>query len=199
MVLQYCEVPLLPDVTGVSSSNPRSPMSALEEEIRKMFDRSHVGTDPIVIQEIIRSGNINHVDPRLIAAVVVAESSGNPLAISRQHAIGLMQINAKVWARKLDFARNNPFDPVTNIRLGVPILSNYLKRNRWLDTALASYVGDADMSEEATSTYVNRVIRIFEKAARTRVPRNPHLKSQTLRQAKLPSSKPQTVALNFAH
>ncbi|MDD5541766.1 MAG: transglycosylase SLT domain-containing protein [Acidobacteriia bacterium] len=129
--------------------------------------------DPILVHEMTSVGLANHIDPRLVAAIVVAESSGNTFAVSSQNAIGLMQINAKVWAKRLDFSRNNPFDPVVNLRLGVPILASCIKQYHWLDTSLAAYRGDVTYSQDDTGDYVDRVIRAYERTADQRVVRNP--------------------------
>jgi hypothetical protein len=156
----------LHNATAIRVSSDESIRAGMQEEdIRRIFARFQMPVDAKLIHEMTVVGMENQVDPRLVAAIIVAESSGNPLAVSNQRAIGLMQINAKVWARKLDFAKNNPFDPSVNLRLGVPILKECLKQYRWLDSALAAYVGDLDCSREETATYVNRVIRIFEKSS----------------------------------
>lgn len=166
---------------------PGSPQAAravnMEVQVHRIFERFHMQLDAALIHEMTLVGTSNGVDPRLIAAVVVAESSGDPLAISNQNSIGLMQINAKVWARKLNFTRNNPFDPATNLRMGVAILRACMDENRGLDAALAAYVGDPDNSKEDTMAYVDRVIRIFEKAANVGVVRSPGMRVTTRKEA----------------
>ncbi len=144
-----------------------------ERQIQQLFDRFHMPISLTLAHEMTVVGFANHVDPRLIAAIIVAESSGNPLAVSQQNAIGLMQINAKVWAQRLDFSKNNPFDPETNIRMGVPILQSCLERYHRMDAALAAYVGDPNGSGEETQAYVDRIIRIFERTSKTKVVRTP--------------------------
>lgn len=167
----------------------------LEGEVQHIFERFHMPIEGSLVHEMTLVGVADRVDPRLIAAVVVAESSGDPLAISHQNSIGLMQINARVWARKLDFTHNNPFDPSTNLRMGVPILRACMDESHGLDSALAAYVGDADSSREETVAYVNRVIRIFEKAASTKAPRT--LASRdSVRREPLPSEGLQAVTYN---
>jgi len=182
--------------TAIEATPPgTSQVIHLEREVHRIFERFHMPIDGSLIHEMTLVGVADRVDPRLIAAVVVAESSGDPLAISHQNSIGLMQINAKVWARKLDFTHNNPFDPSTNLRMGVPILRACMDEYHGLDSALAAYVGDADSSREETVSYVNRVIRIFEKAASIKVPRTltGHVSA---RREPLPSEGLQDVAYN---
>jgi soluble lytic murein transglycosylase-like protein len=170
---KVCVAPLRLATALVAGSPKAIREINLEGQVSQIFERFHMQVGANLIHELALAGNSNHVDPRLIAAVVVAESSGDPLAISNQNSIGLMQINAKVWARKLDFTRNNPFDPATNLRMGVVILRSCLDDYHWMDSALAAYVGDPDTTKEETVLYVDRVIRIFEKSASLRASRNP--------------------------
>lgn len=170
---KVCVAPLRSAVSMSTASNNGTDVIRMEAEIRRAFIRFQMPVDLFLVHEIALVGTGSQVDPRLIAAIVIAESSGNPFAISNQNAIGLMQINAKVWARKLDFSRNNPFDPAVNLRMGVPILAGCLKDYRWLDSALAAYLGDPTFAHDETMVYVNRVIRIYEKMGHLKVQRNP--------------------------
>jgi soluble lytic murein transglycosylase len=66
------------------------------------------------------------LDPRLVAAVVEAESKGRPRAVSRAQAYGLMQLRvptaSEVAGRKVGV--EELFDPVVNLDLGC----KYLRR-----------------------------------------------------------------------
>ena len=77
------------------------------------------------------------VDPALVAAVVDAESSFNPNAVSGAGAKGLMQL-MDATARGLGV--QNPFDPVQNIEGGTKFLAGLLKQfNGDVRLALAGY------------------------------------------------------------
>jgi soluble lytic murein transglycosylase-like protein len=76
---------------------------------------------------ILKAARKHDVDPALIAAVMMTESSGNPEAVSPKGAVGLMQV--------LD----GPADPETNIEVGVGMLSSHLHRFGSIDLALAAY------------------------------------------------------------
>ena len=76
---------------------------------------------------ILKAARKHDVDPTLIAAVMMTESSGNAQAVSAKGAIGLMQV--------LD----GPTDPEANIEAGVGLLSSHLRRFGSIDLALAAY------------------------------------------------------------
>jgi soluble lytic murein transglycosylase-like protein len=76
---------------------------------------------------ILKAARKHDLDPTLIAAVMMTESSGNPGAVSPMGAIGLMQV--------LD----GPVDPEANIDLGASMLSSHLHRFGSVDLALAAY------------------------------------------------------------
>ena len=181
---KVCFAPLQ-DATYISAASPDGLRAMeIENQIQKMFTRFQIPMDIDLVHEMTEVGLAHHVDPRLIAAIIVTESSGNPLAISNQNAIGLMQINAKVWAQKKDFSHNNPFDPATNLQMGISILQDCIARYQWLDSALAAYVGDSQFSEDGTAVYVDRIIRIFEKASGAKVSRDPSLQRVAQKAAK---------------
>jgi soluble lytic murein transglycosylase-like protein len=64
------------------------------------------------------------LNPRVLAAVVVAESSARPDAVSGPD-IGLMQINTKVWKH---YTRAELRDPEQNMRIGARILKNCINQ-----------------------------------------------------------------------
>src|SRR6266702_2248468 len=62
----------------------------------------------------------NRLEPALVTAVIVAESGGDPLAVSKRGARGLMQLMPATARR---YGVRNVFDPEQNIRGG----SQYLR------------------------------------------------------------------------
>ena len=87
------------------------------------------------------------LDPRLVDALVVAESGYNPQAVSKKGAMGLMQLMPQT-ARRLNV--KDPFDPEQNVRGGVQEFSRLMTRYSGnLSLALAAY----NAGEGAVSQY----------------------------------------------
>jgi soluble lytic murein transglycosylase-like protein len=103
------------------------------------------------------------VTPGLVYAVIDAESHGDPAAISRAGAMGLMQL---MPATSAEYGVGNAFDPRANVDGGVHYLSDLLARYHGnVPYALAAYNAgpgtvDADHGVPAfpeTRSYVERV------------------------------------------
>ena len=112
---------------------------------------------------IVRHAQSKKLDPKLVAAIVVVESRGNPTAISEAKSVGLMQVHVPTWSGVIDFTERNPFDPEVNIDLGTTILADYFKRYKDLDSALAAYEGT---HSPETSEYLARVMEVYRSGSR---------------------------------
>jgi soluble lytic murein transglycosylase-like protein len=78
-----------------------------------------------------------HVRPEVVQAVIDAESHGDPAAISRAGAEGLMQL---MPGTSEEYRVGNPFDPQANVDGGTHYLADLLHRYRGdLRLALAAY------------------------------------------------------------
>jgi soluble lytic murein transglycosylase len=105
------------------------------------------GFNKNVYDEIIRQHSETHgVDPRLVKAVMIVESNGNPRAVSNKGAQGLMQIMPDT-AQFLEL--RNPFDPSENIQAG----TRYLK---WLHELFS---GNLELILAAYNAGPNRVMQ----------------------------------------
>lgn len=129
------------------------------------------------------------IEPAYVASVILAESSYDPQAVSSVNAQGLMQIlpSTGEWiAGKFDesYVEGCLFDPETNIRYGCWYLGFLMERyggdkrcssaayhagqgrvDQWLQNPAYSQDGKTlDVIEiDATSTYVDRVLKYYEK------------------------------------
>ena len=95
-------------------------------------------TTPQELDRIVQTTAEKHrVDPRLVRAVIYAESNWNAAAVSRRGAQGLMQLNPDT-AQQLGV--EDAFDPAQNVDGGVRYLGMMLDRyNGDVHRALAAY------------------------------------------------------------
>jgi soluble lytic murein transglycosylase-like protein len=134
-------------------------------------------------QMLARAGAQHNIDADLLASVVQAESAGNPLAVSRAGAQGLMQLMPST-ASQLNV--RNSFQPEENIGGGTAYLDQLLARydpnndTRGLALAIAAYNAGPAAADRyhgippyaETRAYVARVIREFNR--RKRAANTPH-------------------------
>lgn len=149
--------------------------AAIRSMNRKLSERE---VDAITSSILVFSEQMD-VDPRLVIAVIIAESSFNPNVTSHKGAMGLGQLMPEE-ARKLGLT--NPYDPVQNIGGAVYLLKGRLdkysggasKQNlsmRHIILALASY--NAGMGAvkryggvppyRETRNYVRKVEQIYRR------------------------------------
>jgi len=107
------------------------------------------------------------VEPGLIRAVIQAESGGNPSAVSRAGARGLMQLMPETAA---ELGVTNPFDPTQNIMGGTSYLRRLLDRYRGdVKLALGAYnwgMGNLEKRPEAMPRETKNFIATVEKHQR---------------------------------
>ena len=110
------------------------------------------------------------LDARLVAAVIWVESSGDPKAVSRKGAQGLMQLMPET-ARRLGVS--NAMDPNENVDGGTQYLKQQLEEHHGdLSLALAAYnAGPQAVARYGgvppypeTQKYVRRVLDLYEGA-----------------------------------
>jgi soluble lytic murein transglycosylase-like protein len=106
------------------------------------------------------------VQPALVKAVIAAESSFDPAAVSRKGAQGLMQLMPGT-ARELGV--DDPLEPTDNVRGGTRYLRNMLDRYGDLSRAIAAYNAGPTAVDRyggippyrETQDYVNRVLTYY--------------------------------------
>jgi soluble lytic murein transglycosylase-like protein len=116
---------------------------------------------------VLKAANRHKVDPAMVMAIIMAESSYNPKAISKKGAKGLMQLMPKT-AKSLGV--KDSFDPEHNINAGVRYFKKLLNQyNGDVELALAAYnAGSGKVREHsgippfrATKSYIKKVIDYF--------------------------------------
>ena len=122
--------------------------------------RYKVAPEPIgaLVQEAWAIGQRAGLDPTLILAIMAVESSFNPFAQSPVGAQGLMQVLTRVHDDKYESfgGIHAAFDPITNLRVGVQVLLECIRRAGGLHEGLKFYVGAALL--ETDGGYVGRVL-----------------------------------------
>lgn len=110
-----------------------------------------------------------NVDRNLIAAVIAQESAGNPYAVSRAGAKGLMQL---MDSTARDLGVKQVFNPQENIMAGTKYLDHLLKEFKGNETlALASYNAGPNAVKKyngvppykETQNYIGRVLLLRDK------------------------------------
>ena len=144
---------------------PSSPPEPVEIELDSPMSNNLRGEQEI--EPIIREAGQRHgVNPSLIKAVIQAESGGNPLAVSRAGARGLMQL---MPATAAELGVTNSFDPAENIMAGTRYLRKLMDRYGGdVKLALAAYnwgMGNLETRPEAmpreTKNYISQVENLY--------------------------------------
>jgi len=115
-----------------------------------------------VAKATVASGLKYHVDPRLVASIIIVESGANPFAISESDSVGIMQIHLPTWGAFAENQGINLFKIEDNADLGVRILSGYIAAHGiW--GGVASYKGQTDdpESQRSAAEYVQKVQKIY--------------------------------------
>ena len=154
----------------VFSNSPKEPakfnwIMSESGELRDVRSVRSVRYEGLIHNLSVRHG----VDPNLVKAMIKTESDFDPMAVSEDGALGLMQLMPET-AR--DLGVKNPRDPVENIDGGVRHLRRLMgsfKNN--LTFAIAAYnAGEGSVRRHGgippfkeTKEYVKRVLRYYER------------------------------------
>lgn len=135
--------------------------------------RKRAGFTPRAAKEfaplIDRMAKRFHLDSHLVHAVVRAESSYDPEAVSRAGAVGLMQLMPGTAKR---FGVRNRRDPADNLRGGMLYLRHLMLLFDDITLALAAYnAGEGAVARygnkippyKETQTYVQRVLSFYRQ------------------------------------
>jgi soluble lytic murein transglycosylase-like protein len=157
--------PLTASLSSSSSSSSSNPLQARPAQAAP-FTPAAMG------QMLTQAGAQHNIDADLLASIVLAESAGNPRAVSRAGAQGLMQL-MPATASALNV--HNSFVPEENISGGTTYLDQLLTRyHDDIRLAVAAYnAGPAAVDRfhgippyAETRAYVARVVREFNRRKR---------------------------------
>ena len=139
-------------IARATASDPRELDKSQSAVASWISRRYRVAPEPVsrLVLEAWHVGELVHLDPTLILAVMAVESNFNPFAQSPVGAQGLMQVMTKVHDDKyVAFGGSHAaFDPVTNLRVGVQVLKECIARAGSLEAGLRYYVGAANLGND---------------------------------------------------
>ena len=158
-VFQLSPILSLASVSGLESPYENPAVSNKPQATSQNFE-------PVVEEAATKHG----VDPKLVKAVIAAESGGNSRAVSPAGAQGLMQLMPSTAA---ELGVKDPFDPVQNIMAGTRYLRQLVDRYHGnTRLALAAYnwgMGNLEKRPESlpreTRAYIARVEKTYNSLA----------------------------------
>lgn len=157
-----------PDDAATADASPslKPHLVGVLDYIKRRYRVSPEAVMPVFeVAELI--GRERRIDPLLILAIIGVESGFNPFAESAMGARGLMQIIPRFHMDKVPEGAGTRqlFDPAVNIRVGVHVLEEAIRRRGGLAAGLQYYAGSSDPE----GGYANKVLAEkarLEKAAR---------------------------------
>jgi len=149
ILLAMAEPEAIQRATAVNPSELSRQQAAVAYWIARRYS---VAPEPVsrLVQEAWVLGQRAGLDPTLLLAVMAVESSFNPFAQSHVGAQGLMQVMTRVHHDKYAIfgGQNAAFDPVTNLRVGVQVLQDCIRRAGSVAGGLKHYVGAANLPDD---------------------------------------------------
>jgi len=152
------------NVDTETTSTEVSDIPTFSDVLNEFIDSTE-NLDEEIVNAIASAAETYNIDPNLIRAVIMTESSNNPNAVSSAGAMGLMQLMPRT-AESLGVT--DPFDISQNIHGGTRYLRQMLDRfDGDLELALAAYNAGASNVERfggvppfrETQNYIPRVQR----------------------------------------
>ena len=115
------------------------------------------------------AGGSHGVDPRLVALLILCRSGGNPYAVDREGALGLMQVKA------FHAGDANLFDPAQNVAIGVRYLAAQKARFGQWTTAITAYddgpgrVSSGKVTSEGEA-FAKSVVQMWAESGKAKSP-----------------------------
>lgn len=150
----------IPDVADEPEApNPDAATVAAIEDLLGRHSSVSTAERLRIARAVVASASRQNVDPFLVTGVLIAESSGNPYAISNRQAVGIMQIHVPTWGPTAEAEGLNLFLVEDNIDLGTRILKDYTRRYGLWEGVLR-YLG-ANESTPDSMAYLERVRGVY--------------------------------------
>ena len=150
---------MTPELKAVERATAVNPGELTGEQLRltQWISRKYrVAPEPVaaLVTEAYVLGSEQGIDPKLILAVAAIESNFNPFAQSGVGAQGLMQVMTSVHSDKYAHFGGEyaAFDPRSNLRVGVLVLRECMRRTGSVEGALKWYVGAANLASDGGYT-----------------------------------------------
>ena len=147
------------EAAAYSRSNVTSRQDVSKQQaavVRWLSKKYSVAPEPLgaLVAQVYETGTQAKLDPILILAIMAIESGFNPFAQSSMGAQGLMQVMTRVHRDKYENfgGKYAAFHPVTNMRVGVRVLQDCIRRSGSLERGLKCYVGASDMEQDGGYT-----------------------------------------------
>lgn len=158
-VMQTATDQVLENAESVDTLSPADLPKAQANVVNWLSRKYRVAPEPlsVLVAEAFVIGQKQRLDPTLILAVMAIESRFNPYAQSPVGAQGLMQVLTRVHTDKYENFGGHmaAFDPVSNLRVGVKVLQDCIKRDGSVEGGLRCYVGAVTTDG---SWYINKVM-----------------------------------------
>jgi soluble lytic murein transglycosylase-like protein len=137
-------------------------------------ERYRVSPDAVlpVFEVVELIGQERRIDPLLILAIIGVESGFNPFAESPKGARGLMQVIPRFHMDKIPegMGVHHLFDPAVNIRVGVRVLEDTIRRRGGLAAGLQSYAGASGTQGRYAKKVLAEKARLEKAAGRNAEP-----------------------------
>ena len=137
-----------PELPVVAVGTPPPDPSA-EPTVALAFDEGQQVPGGPYGTQIFAAGKKHQVNPSVIAALIRAESSGNPRAVSRKGARGLMQL-MPATAKRFGVRADRLFEPEQNLEAGVQYLKFLIEQ---FPGDLARVLAAYNAGEQAVQRY----------------------------------------------
>lgn len=152
---------------AVIDSVDRNPLSSTPDLSKQqaavaswLSKKYRIAPEPIsaLVAEAYDIGLRAKLKPTLILAVMAVESGFNPFAQSSMGAQGLMQVMTQVHSDKYESLGGKlaAFDPLSNLRVGVQVLQECIRRAGSMEAGLRTYVGATNV--EVDGGYAGKVM-----------------------------------------